>query len=214
MIREFFTRNIGLKISSLVVAVLLWFFVTLGGRVEISMDIPVAFINIPPKLEVFDAPHTISVDIKGQERILRNLKKNEVRAVIDLHEAKAGRAFFTLSKNNIKLPENLVVTAIDPETISLKIETQLTKTVSVKPSVTGLPEKGFVISDVKVVPNEVVLEGPKSVISKIYSVKTEPLDINGINSDLKYRANLNVSDATIRKNIDKVDVFISVEKIR
>jgi YbbR domain-containing protein len=214
MIREFFTRNIGLKISSLVVAVLLWFFVTLGGRVEISMDIPVAFINIPPKLEVFDAPHTISVDIKGQERILRNLKKNEVRAVIDLHEAKAGRAFFTLSKNNIKLPENLVVTAIDPETISLKIETQLTKTVSVKPSVTGLPEKGFVIADVKVVPNEVVLEGPKSVISKIYSVKTEPLDINGINSDLKYRANLNVSDATIRKNIDKVDVFISVEKIR
>jgi YbbR domain-containing protein len=214
MIREFITKNIGLKISSLVVAVLLWFFVILSGRVEISMDIPVTFINVPQKLEVFDAPDTVSVDIKGQDRILRSLKKNEVRAVIDLRDAKAGRAFFTLSKNNIRLPENLIVTGIDPETVSLKIETQLNKTVRVKPAVTGLPEKGFVIADVKVVPDEVVLKGPKSVISKIYSVKTEPLDINGINSDLKYRANLNVSDSNIRKNIDKVDVFISVEKIR
>jgi YbbR domain-containing protein len=214
MIKDFFTNNIGLKISSLVVAVLLWFFVILSGRAEISMDIPVTFINIPPKLEVFDAPDTIIVDIKGQERILKNLKKNEVRAVINLHNAKAGRVFFTLSKNNIKLPKTLVITGIDPETISLKIETQLNKTVNVKPSVTGLPEKGFVITDIKVVPDMVLLEGPKSVISKIYTIKTEPLDINGINSDLRYRANLNVSDLNIRKNIDKVDVFISVEKIR
>lgn len=214
MIRDFFTNNIGLKISSLVVAVLLWFFVILSGRVEISMDIPVTFTSIPQNLEVFDAPDTISVDIKGQERIIKNLKKNEVRAVIDLHDAKAGRAFFTVSKNNIKLPESLVVTNIDPETVSLKIETQLNKTVSVKPAVAGLPEKGFVITDVTVVPDKVVLEGPTSVISKIYTVKTEPLDINGINSDLKYRANLNIPDSNIRKNIDKVDVFISVSKIK
>ncbi|KPK01655.1 MAG: hypothetical protein AMK71_04795, partial [Nitrospira bacterium SG8_35_4] len=129
MIKGFFTNNIGLKISSLVVAVLLWFFVILSGRAEISMDIPVTFINIPSKLEVFDSPDTISVEIKGQERILKNLKKNEVSAVIDLEDSKAGRAFFTLSKNNIRLPRTLVVTGIDPETISLKIENQLTKTV-------------------------------------------------------------------------------------
>jgi YbbR domain-containing protein len=178
------------------------------------MDIPVTFVNIPSKLEVFDSPDTISVEIKGQERILKNLKRNEVSAVIDLEDAKAGRAFFTLSKNNIRLPKTLVVTGIDPETISLKIENQLTKTVNVKPAITGLPEKGFVIADVKVVPEVVELEGPQSVISKIYTVKTEPLDINGINSDLNYRANLNVSDSNIRKNIEKVDVFISVEKIR
>lgn len=214
MIRDFFTNNIGLKISSLVVAVLLWFFVILSGQAEISMNIPLTFTNLPPKLDVFDSPDTVRVDIEGQQRILKNLNKNEVRAVIDLTDAKAGRVFFTLSKNNISLPRTLVVTGIDPETVSLKIETQLNKTVNIKPAVTGLPEKGFVIADVKVVPEEVMLEGPKSVISKIYSVKTEPLDINGINSDLKYRANLNVSDANIRKNIDKVDVFITVEKIR
>jgi YbbR domain-containing protein len=214
MIKDFFTNNIGLKIASLVVAILLWFFVILSGRGEISMDIPVTFINIPPKLEVFDSPDTINVEIEGQERLLKNLKKNAVHVVINLQNTKAGRAFFTLSKNNIRLPKTLVVTGIDPETISLKIETQLNKTVNVKPSVAGLPEKGFVITDVKVVPDMIELEGPKSVISKIYNINTEPLDINGINSDLKYRANLNVSDSNIRKSIDKVDVFISVEKIR
>jgi YbbR domain-containing protein len=214
MIKSWFTTNVELKLSSLAVAVILWFFVMLSGRSEISVDVPVIFMNIPEKLEVLDSPETIRVNIEGQDRILRNLRQNEVRAVIDLNESKAGRAFFTLSKNNIELPKMLVVTSIDPETISLKIEAQLNKTVSVKPSVTGLPEKGFVIADVKVVPETVILEGPKSAIAKIYSVKTEPLDITGINSDLRYRANLNLTNANIRKNINKVDVLISVEKIR
>ena len=81
MIKDFFTTDIGLKLSSLVVAIILWFFVMLGGRAEIAMDIPVTFINIPDKLEVFDAPKTVRVKIDGQERLLKNLSQNEVRAV-------------------------------------------------------------------------------------------------------------------------------------
>jgi YbbR domain-containing protein len=211
--KKFFTTNIWLKLSSLVIAVALWFFVMLSGRSEVTMDVPVMFTNVPEKSEVIDYPKVISVIIEGQERLLRYLKQNEISAVLDISEAKAGRSFYTVTKENIKLPKSFLVTSINPETISLTIERQLKKVISVKPHVVGSPEKGFKIVAIEVEPESVTLEGPKSAISKIKIINTEPIDINGINSNLIYKANLKLSDSHIKKHIDKVDVKLSVEKI-
>jgi hypothetical protein len=57
------------------------------------------------------------------------------------------------------------------------------------------------------------VEGPKSLVRKIYSVKTEPIDINGLNTDLQYKANLDLENSTIRKKINKVEVNITVKKL-
>lgn len=211
--KEFFTTNVALKLSSLVVAVALWFFVMLSGRSEVTMDVPVVFTNIPERFEVVEAPKTISVTIEGQERLLRYLQPSDVSAVISVTDAKAGRSFFTISRENIRLPKTFLVSGIDPETISLTMERQLKKVVSVRPHITGIPEKGFKISQITVDPESITLEGPASTVTKIDTIKTEPIDINGINSDLVYKANLNLSDPLVKKNFTKVDVKLSVEKI-
>lgn len=211
--KDFITENIWLKLASILIAVALWFLVILSGRAEVTMDVPVNLVNVPPKYEILEYPKVISVTIEGQERLLKYLKQNEVSAVLDISEARAGRSFYTLSKDDIKLPKSFLVTGIDPETVSLKIETQLKKVFNIKPHVVGSPEKGYKIIDIKVDPDTVTLEGPKSEIAKIRNIRTEPVDINGINSDLIYKANLKLSSSYIKKNIDKVDVNISVEKI-
>jgi YbbR domain-containing protein len=212
--KNFFTTNIWLKLASLVLATTLWFFVMVSGRSEVTLDVPIEFTNVPPALEVMDSPKTVSVRMEGQERLMKNFRKNDIRASIDLSSFKTGKSFYTLSKNDISVPKTMSVTSIDPETISLKIEEQMKKTVKVKPKVVGLPEKGYAIAEIKVVPETISLEGPKSVIAKIHAVKTEPINIIGINTDLTYRANLNLSDDNIRKSINKVDVNISVKKIQ
>jgi len=205
--------NIWLKLSSLVFAVFLWFFVILSGRTEMAVDVPIAFTNVPAGLEIVDSPKTVSVVIEGQERLLRSVKQKEINASIDLSQTKAGKSFFTLTKENIQLPKMLTINSIDPETISLIIEAQLMKTVPVKPAVVGLPQKGFAIVEINVIPDTITLEGPKSAVAKIYAIKTEPIDINGINTDLIYKANLNLSDTTIKKSVHKVEVNITVKKI-
>lgn len=214
MRKSFFTTNIELKAASLILAVVLWFFVILIGRSEITIDIPVIFKNAPANLEVVDAPQEVSVTIEGQERIVKQLKQSEINAVIDLDGSKAGRVFFTLSKENIKLPKTLVITNIDPETVSLMLETQLKKVVSVKPYVVGLPERGFAIMETSVTPETITVEGPTSIVRKIRTIKTEPIDISGINNNLKYKATLNIANSNIRTNTNKVEVTISVRKIR
>ncbi len=211
--RNFLVTNIWLKLASFFIAIALWFFVMLSGRSEVAMEVPVAFINVSPGFEVVDYPKVISVTIEGQERLLKYLKPNEISAVLDIGEAKAGRSFYTISRKDITLPKSFLVAGINPETIALTIEIQLKKPVKVKPHVVGSPQKGFVITGIKVEPETVTLEGPKSEIENIDIIKTEPIDINGIDSNLIYKANLNLASDHIKKNINKVDVIISIEKI-
>ncbi len=211
--RNFLVTNIWLKLASFFIAIALWFFVMLSGRSDVTMEVPVAFINVHPGFEVVDYPKVISVTIEGQERLLKYLKPNEISAVLDIGEAKAGRSFYTISRKDITLPKSFLVAGINPETIALTIEIQLKKPVKVKPHVVGSPQKGFVITGIKVEPETVTLEGPKSEIENIDIIKTEPIDINGIDSNLIYKANLNLASDHIKKNINKVDVIISIEKI-
>jgi len=210
--KKFFTTNIWLKLLSLLMAIALWFFVILSGRTEVTLDVPVKFINTPDKYEIVDYPKSISLTIEGQEQLLKYLKPNDISIVLDISGARSGRSFYTISKENIKLSNSFLVTGIDPETVSLTIERQLKKTVTVKPHIVGAPDKGYKISAIKVEPGTVLLEGPESTVSKIDVVRTEPIDISGIKSNLVYKANLNLTDPLIKKNIHKVDITLSVEK--
>ena len=214
MIKDFFTTNIWLKLASLVIAIILWFFVILSGRSERTLDIPVNFVNLPDKLEIIDFPQTVSIIIEGQERMFKDLKKSNVHAVIDLSDAKTGKSFFTITRDNIELPNMLTIKNIDPETVSLKIEDQSSKTVNVIPDIVGTPEKGFAIVEVISTPDSFIIEGPKSLVRKIRRVKTEPIDINGINSDLTFKANLILTNSNVRKSINKVEVNITVKQIK
>ena len=214
MKKNFLTKNIGLKLASLILAIALWFFVILSGRSGIFMDIPIMYINVPQEFEVVDFPKTVSVNIEGQERLLKNLKQNEINAVINLSDAKAGKSFYTLTHENIKRPKTLEVTSIEPQTISITIEKLLKKTVPVQPAVVGVPEHGFVIVEIKVAPEEIVIEGPRNIISKIYNVKTEPIDITGLKNNLQFKAKINTVNSTIRATEQKVDVNIFVKRIK
>jgi YbbR domain-containing protein len=214
MKKNIFTKNIWLKLASLVLAMMLWFFVILSGRSGIVIDIPIMYANIPHELEVVDFPKTVSINVEGQERLLKNLKQSEISAVIDLQDAKVGRSFYTLSPENINLPKTLEVTNIDPQTVSLTIEKQFRKTVSVQPSIEGLPERGFVILEIRVEPETLILEGPRSIVSKINNIKTEPIDISGLDRNLQYKAKLNLQNSGLRANVQKVDVHILVKQIK
>lgn len=214
MIKDFFTTNLWLKLASLILAIALWFFVILSGRSGVDIEVPVTYINLSPELEMVDSMQSVSVSVEGQERLLKKIRSKEIQAVVDLVNAKAGRSFFSLTRENIKLPKTLELISINPEIISLTIEKQMRKTVSVKPAIVGLPVEGHAIVEMKVVPDTVIIEGPRSVISKLYTLKTEPIDITGISSDLRYKAGLSIPNANLKSNTQKVDIYISVQKIR
>jgi len=213
-IYKLITTNIWLKLISLMLAVILWFFVVSKGRAVIVLDIPIEFRNVPVNLEVADTPGAISVSIEGHERLLKRLKQEDIRIVIDLSNFKKGKTLYTLHADDIKLPNTLTVTKISPQTIKFTLEKMGKKWVPVKPIIVGSPAEGYSVKKVEVFPRVVEIKGPENIIAKIYAVKTEPIDVTEISDNLQYRAYLNISTKNVTVDNPEIEVNVIVKKGR
>jgi len=213
MKKNFITANLWLKLASIFLAVALWFFVMSSGRSVIIKEVPVQYINMPQSLEMVEMAKNVSVVIEGQKRLLSGLNQDDISVVVDLENMKAGQNLYSLSKKNIKLRKSLLITGISPETLNLTLEERLKKEVSVRAVIAGSPEEGFAIESIKITPERVQIEGPKSLIRKTYVLKTEPIDISGIYENLQHTASLDITPK-IKTDIREIKVDITVRKKR
>jgi len=207
------SKNLGLKITAVLLSILLWVFATSRGLSEIVLDVPLEFKNIPPRLELmyYDVK-AVSLNIKGQERLIRTIRPTDIRVWIDLTKAKKGEGIYAINKNNISLPLTVTVKNITPSSVKVSLEESVSRTVKVRPIVVGIPEKGYYIKSISVVPQTVDLEGASSKIKKVDKVKTEPLDVTGRSETLTKDLKLDVSGMNIRTKVDEVMVKVVIAK--
>lgn len=208
--RKLFLENLGLKIAAVLLSVALWIFVTSRGQSAISIDVPLEFKNIPAGHEMVNhGVKVISLNIKGQERLIKNIKPSDIRVYIDLSKAKMGESIH-ITRDDIKLPRTITVTNISPSSIKVITEETITKTVKVRPVIIGYPEMGYYVKSVDVVPQTVVIEGIGSEVRKVNSIKTEPLDITGFNETFTQNLKLDLTGKNIRARINDVKVKVVI----
>ena len=209
--RKFFLENLGLKTAAVLLSVVLWIFVTSRGQSEISVDVPIEFKNIPTGLEVVDhSVKMISLNIKGQERLIKNVKPSNIRVPIDLSKFKKGESIYYLTRDDIKLPHAITVMNISPSSIKVITKETITKTVKVMPVIIGDPEKGYYVKSIKAVPQTVVIEGIRSEVVKVNNIRTEPLDITGVNETLTQDLKLELTGKNIRARMNDIKVKVVI----
>lgn len=207
--KKLFFENLGLKIAAVLLSVVLWIFVTSRGQSEISLDVPLEFRNIPAGLEMVNhSSKTINLNMRGQERLIKNVKTAEIRVYVNLSKAKKGEGIYYIDREEIRLPRAITVTNINPSSIKVTIEETISKTVKVLPMVIGEPKKGYFVKSVDVSPQYVVIEGVRSEIIKIGNVKTEPIDISGFNESFSQDLKIDLTGRNVRSKIN--DVIIKV----
>ncbi|NWF75651.1 MAG: YbbR-like domain-containing protein [Nitrospirae bacterium] len=208
-----FSKNFGLKIAAIFLSIVLWFYVTSRGQSEMYLDVPVEFKNIPPGLEmVNNTVKMISLNVKGQERFIRNLKPSDIRISIDLSKTKKGDNVYYITRDDIKTPHGITVSNINPSSLKITTEETLSKTVKVSPVIIGELEKDYSVRSVTIEPPTVVVEGSKSEVRKINKLKTEPLDITGITESFSQDLKLDLKGKNIRAKPDVIKIRVNVEK--
>lgn len=204
-------ENLGLKISAVLIAVLLWLFVTSRGQSEMSLEIPVEFKDVPVGLGIAStSAKMVNVTIKGQERVMKNVRPTDVRVFIDLSKAKKGEGSFRISQDDIKLPYAMKVMNIEPTTLRVKLDETATKPVTVNPVITGTPGKGFYVKAIEVEPKSIVIQGLKTEVRKIGEIRTETMDISGIGETVTQELNVDASGANIKLEKDRVRVTVVI----
>ena len=126
--RKLFLENLALKVVAVLLSIVLWIFVTLGGQSEISVGVPLDFENIPAGLEmVSSSAKMVSLNIKGRERLIKDIKPSDVRAYVDLSEAKKGEGVYHINKDDIKLPHAATIKNITPSSVKVIAGETVTK---------------------------------------------------------------------------------------
>jgi YbbR domain-containing protein len=209
--RKLLFENLGFKIVSVLLAIMLWFFVTSRGESEMSIDVPLEYKNIPAGLEIVNhSMKTVTLNIKGQERFMKTIKPSDIRVPLDLSKAKKGEGVYYIDRNDLRLPRSISIMNINPSSIRITTEETMTKTVRVLPLITGEPAIGYYKKAVEVSPQSVVIEGVRSEILKTGSVKTEPLDISGYSETTTQNLKLDLWGRNIRSRTNDVDVKVVI----
>ncbi len=192
-------RHLGLKVTAIALAALLWLSVAGDHFVERSMRVPLEFRNIPPEIEIVgDPPETVDVRLRGSSALLARIEPREIVAVLNLSTARPGSRMFHLRIDEVRAPYGVEVAQVIPGTLALDLEKSGKRTLRIVPALDGEPAPGFVIGRVSSDPATVEVAGPESRLRQLTGATTEPVEVTGSRSRVRDIVTVGISDSAVR----------------
>jgi len=204
-------RNLGLKVLSVALAVLLWYMVAGQKQAERSLRVALEFQNIPEQLELIgEPPSTADIRVRGASGALGQLRSGDLVASMDVASARVGRRMFHLTPEDVTVPTGIRVLSVVPSTVTLTFERSASKVVPVVPQIEGDPAPGFIKGDVHVTPREVEIVGPESIVKGMTEATTEPVVLTNARARMRDVVTIGVLDPVVRLRIPRSAV-VTVE---
>ncbi|HEV2847052.1 MAG TPA: CdaR family protein, partial [Thermoanaerobaculia bacterium] len=178
------TRNWGdwgLRLLALGIAIGIWFNASVEDRLVSSEKVVEANViyNRPSGFMVIDPVLRVNVRLLGNERAIRQLSPYQVEVQVELTPKQEGTGTITLSPGDVLAPEGLEVVSIEPSEIPVNLEPEVSQSVPVIPKIEGSPANGAEIGKLDVLPSHAFVTGPKSVITRLASLATDPISLDG-----------------------------------
>lgn len=215
LFKRYVVHNFGLKLLSLLLATGMWFLISRDEQPsEVAVRAPIVFQNVPPLLEISSEsiPET-QIRVRGPERIIRQLKVNEVQAELDLAGVRSGDRTFDLTSHQVRHPRDLEVVQIVPSQLHLSFDMRLTRQVDVHPRVTGVFATGEQIVKVDATPAQITITGPRHHVELIDAATTDPIDATGTLGTAVFTTNVYVPDPLIQvEHATSIRVTVVVER--
>lgn len=182
--RKIIKNNLGLKITSIVLAILLWIVVAAQqDRITVKRfsNVPVSVLNedilSEEGLTLLKYPSdTVSIRLEGKNQILQGIKNNELKAWVDLSSINR-----TGLINIPVLVDNLPIGVSIEETVTLEVTVDeiVTSKIPIRLDIGGEPTEGYILWDFSIEPEDgIEVTGPKSELINIVTARAK-VDIEG-----------------------------------
>jgi hypothetical protein len=186
-VRSLFFDNVGLKLASFVLALLLYAHVVTEQPKEEVLRVPVACSGLADTLAILGTPPTeIDVTFRGKWKDLIRLRLSNSLLPIDLAGVGPGAYRHEITPAEIEeraLPPELakvveITEVAEPRTLVLEVEPKAEKQVLVLARIVGEPAPGWRLDGAATLePESVLVRGPRSVVLATDSLETLPVDI-------------------------------------
>lgn len=215
-LRRYVFHNFSLKLMSLMMATALWLIISRDEQpAEVAVHAPIVFQHVPADLEISSEsiPEAL-IRVRGPERVIRQLRVNEVQAEIDLSGSKPQERTFDLTAQQVQHPRDIAVVQVVPSQVHLSFDTRLTRDVPVNPRVTGNFANGEQIVKVEADPARITITGPRHHVESINTATTDPIDASGTRGSAVFTTNVYVSDPLVQvQRTTSIRVTVIVQKV-
>lgn len=172
-----------LKFISLFLSLLLWGYVLNSEKIRFEKVVILEYI-LPEDMIFAQKPVSeVTFLIEGPRAFVRTVVDREDRIVLDLNKANSKRQLsfnVDIAPSQLNLPFGMAVERIIPKRIQIRLEKKASKIVPIKAQFLGaLPDKLSMLK-MELVPSEVEVYGPRSIISEMKSLPTRPIDLESL----------------------------------
>jgi YbbR domain-containing protein len=182
VLKRVFTHNIGLKLVSLAMAIMLFSLVRGSEDAQRSVFVDVLVLLPPPelgKMLVSEVPDKVKVTLRGSRSVLNSLREDNVPPVqLDLR--KPSESYYYFEPDEFDVPAGAEIIQLAPASIPLSWAKRVVQDVPVLARIDGEPSAGLTAQAVQVVPEAVRVRGPETEVDALRHVATEPVDVEGM----------------------------------
>jgi YbbR domain-containing protein len=128
---------------------------------------------------------------------MRSLRPEQVNVRIDLGKAGVGPNTVTITKENIALPPGISLKKVEPTSVTVSLDTVITKQVPVQVDWVGTLSKDLLLAEVRLEPEMIELIGGKEVLESVSTIYTEPVSLDNLEPSGTITVRLAINPASL-----------------
>lgn len=206
------TKKIWLRIASVIMSLLLWFYVINQGDVASGSkmtEVALQYYNVPADLNV-SGPEKVSIKVWGSSQ-----GSGDIVAYVDLNGYGKGVYEVPVKLDRV---QGAMLTSVQPNKVEVRLEELSERVIQIKHEVKQNTQTGYQLSQALLSPDRCLIKGDAEAIAKVAAV-VAPIDLGNVIDIAMLKPNLQARDAngnTITEGIQivptSINVYVVVEK--
>ncbi len=205
-------RNIGWKLLSIAIAVVVWVVVANEPELSAYATAAVEYRNLPEDLEISSDPvSNVKLELRGPSGQLRTANGSSPEVILDMSKVLPGERTFPIGDGNVKLVPGVHLVRSIPSEVRFHFERRAERTLKVTPRFRE--RDGYEVVSFSVNPDSIAIAGPLSRVAQATTVQTDQVNVPARAGSFEYPVNTFVDDPFLRfPGVSRVTVTVTVRK--
>lgn len=204
-------RNMPYKLASVFLATLLWYIVQGEEILDINRRLIIK-VQVPDGTMLKGDDERIKdVTLRGPRVLLGNYDTKPLEATLIIPEGVTGQRRILINRDIFGDWDNRIKLTVHDPYLTLVVDEKMSRRITVQEFLKGVPADGYIIEKVSIKPSRVKVTGLRSEISRLTEVRTEPIDVDGLQQSKSFEVDL-VPNGFTKDGLEtsKVNVSIAV----
>ena len=174
-------RNIWLKVSALMLAIVTWWSVQYSIKTTEAFEYHIRLVLLPNVVEKNISPKRFAVTVSGPNETVKAFRNVKHEYIIDLTKKREGKSLLrTIDRSRIELLPKLTIKSLSHKNINIDLDLLVQRELQVEVDSVGNPAPGFDVIEKFARPSRVFLELPQEASENVSTITTAPINITDL----------------------------------